>query len=570
MWSWMDRLLGRPPLSHDNGPPCTKQGVITLNGASWKSRDSPRFVFIHDLSEDRDRPWHFKDSGEFWPSKILREEFPEAEISIYGYDTSNFTSMGTILDPDILTKHANIFMEDFPILVHEHRQAKQPLIIFAHGYGGLIYERAAVLSYDRERDLDTFGGEFYLRPHLAFLFNTPHFAAGLAEWAVISATALGLIGGETARSVEWRPYNKKLGSLVDIQEKFRRFYYQNSEGPIRAAGCFARIPISNTRLVLSPVWAYLPTFIPIAIDQNHFDMTRFQYSDEKTSTILETLEEWLFEIECCGWLDTPFLGNPSVEGFRARGDSALGGSKGGFSSSSFEDDHLELLTQTQPSRRPWGRIRTLSMGETLAAEPRIAVGSIIIESTHDPNQIAVIADIDNILDQLPTRAIKQSEGTEDYDQVSPTYKKLWYEFIRCNYVPEILNTQRTEASRCPCRYPGRMFRKGGPLSDFVKFDSITTKGIEFTEEFFGAARSVFESYFFGSRGWIYPEGPNRPDWIDWGGYIYLISGVKTINGARNPSSSEPESIVIEYRMQPIPGMRTIGRDFGQQTKKLFS
>jgi hypothetical protein len=88
----------------------------------------------------------------------------------------------------------------------------------------------------------------YLSRQAAFFFNTPHFGAGLAEWAVLSATQVGLLRGETAQSINWSPWKEEFSGLTLMQEIFRKYCQRGSLGS-RVAGCFATSPLPNSSLV---------------------------------------------------------------------------------------------------------------------------------------------------------------------------------------------------------------------------------------------------------------------------------------------------------------------------------
>src|ERR1700733_11644260 len=59
------------------------------------------------------------------------------------------------------------------------------------------------------------------RRHAAFLFGTPHFDAGLAEWAVMSARRLGIPCKKTAQLQDWSELKVEVGKIVTMQSGFR-------------------------------------------------------------------------------------------------------------------------------------------------------------------------------------------------------------------------------------------------------------------------------------------------------------------------------------------------------------
>jgi len=61
----------------------------------------------------------------------------------YGYDASGFDTMAKILDRDILEQKAKDLIKEFPLRVYSDygKTLDPPVVFFAHGYGGLIYEK---------------------------------------------------------------------------------------------------------------------------------------------------------------------------------------------------------------------------------------------------------------------------------------------------------------------------------------------------------------------------------------------------------------------------------------------
>ena len=100
-------------------------------------------MFIHDLTEGRDKTWEEKDSNEqLWP-RLLSPAVPTARIRVYGYDASWVKDLGSILDLKELKQHAETLLQH---LAHpnEDRNARthvRPIVIVAHGFGGLMYEQ---------------------------------------------------------------------------------------------------------------------------------------------------------------------------------------------------------------------------------------------------------------------------------------------------------------------------------------------------------------------------------------------------------------------------------------------
>ncbi len=105
-------------------------------------------VFIHDLTENLAETWTKQGSkSKPWPTKLLPCQEPGARIILYGYDASIVKSLDSILDPDWLKKQATDFLQEFPLRrdcqAGNNKASGRPIVVFAHGFGGLIYEQVS-------------------------------------------------------------------------------------------------------------------------------------------------------------------------------------------------------------------------------------------------------------------------------------------------------------------------------------------------------------------------------------------------------------------------------------------
>ncbi|KAK6361039.1 hypothetical protein TWF730_007154 [Orbilia blumenaviensis] len=327
MLKWLQRLmLGPPadPIAWDNGPQST-----TVDKEILCDPDEPEvaFVFIHDVAEDCRDTWRVPGSDKFWPVEILAELFPKAYMIAYGYDASVFKTIASMFDEDILTQKANDLLTMFPLVIDPRgaasppvadpgRNTKTPIVFFAHGYGGLIYEKAIEILIGDLFEISSSEEEQtlvlkVLRRHRAVFFGTPHFPAGLAEWAIISATRLGIVSGVSAQTYDWTGCEHNIDHFKKMQNTFRNFcdglsvkqlgleseyaadFVLTQGREIEVIGCVATLPLPNDNLFLSPEWSFLPKFIPLAINDNHFGMTRFA----SATKVLEYISQFVKKLD---------------------------------------------------------------------------------------------------------------------------------------------------------------------------------------------------------------------------------------------------------------------------------
>jgi len=91
-------------------------------------------VFLPELTEGRDE----SSRTEAWPLTVLPKELPEAKITVYGYDITDVKGLGYIFDQERLRQCAEDLLNEFALF-----ESSRPIMVFAHGFGGLIYERVS-------------------------------------------------------------------------------------------------------------------------------------------------------------------------------------------------------------------------------------------------------------------------------------------------------------------------------------------------------------------------------------------------------------------------------------------
>ncbi|KAI0856809.1 hypothetical protein F4860DRAFT_518472 [Xylaria cubensis] len=241
-------------------------GIRILRGPV--ERHDVNFIFVCDAFPDSDKSW----SGD------LIENFPSARIFIYEYEIAQ-PSLAGIVDPQTLTENSLDLLRN---LVKICDAMTVPVVFFAHGFGGLLYEEAFVQSYG-------FGGSRE-RIHAAFLFGTPHFGAGIAEWAVIVAKLHGFHCAKTAQAQDWSSIKDKISWIATMQRKFREILNDSDSGPA-TIGCFSTLREPDSDLIIAPEWTVLPEFTPIAINRSHSSMTTLDQSDDALNAIKSIIKQ---------------------------------------------------------------------------------------------------------------------------------------------------------------------------------------------------------------------------------------------------------------------------------------
>ncbi|KAK8137268.1 hypothetical protein PG984_005208 [Apiospora sp. TS-2023a] len=262
-------------------------------------------VLLHDVTLDREAPW----SKEALDSTTWS---PKANVLSYDYmdDIKSMTKVPDLLDDSILLGIAYSFLEwlDYNLRIsneildgNTQNRLQRPMVILAHGYGGLIYEAALDISYRRSKELHPNPCHTALahQYQLAFLFDTPHFAAGLGEWAIMCARNRGLTGVKSAKEYPWTSDTEKsVERISKMQRAIPRHIQAESDSiPIvKIAGCFATLPDTRTKLMLSPDWALMPEFNAIPIHEEHRDMARLSRNNSHFRRIFDIYYAWLSDV----------------------------------------------------------------------------------------------------------------------------------------------------------------------------------------------------------------------------------------------------------------------------------
>ncbi|GAW11904.1 hypothetical protein ANO14919_012570 [Xylariales sp. No.14919] len=242
------------------------------------------FVFVHDATLEPDEEWRERESAEEWPTH-LSNTFPSARVLIFQYDTSWIDSLGAILNRVHLGNAADRLTE---YIQSQEVNSNIPFVVFAHGLGGLLYEEAVSRS-QQASEASRLRDTFQRRRHAAFLFGTPHFGAGIAEWAIIVAKAHGLACAETPQAQDWSRLKYEIAEISGMQRRFREVV-RSSESKVKTIGCFPTLPEPKSKLILSSEWAVLPEFIPIAVNSSQSSMTKLNPSDDSFQAIVISLK----------------------------------------------------------------------------------------------------------------------------------------------------------------------------------------------------------------------------------------------------------------------------------------
>lgn len=119
----------------------------------------------------------------FWPRNLLPEDFPQARIMVYGYDTKVTKYMSAATNQNGVYHHSKDLLHALAREREQEQELHRPLIFIAHSLGGIIVKEMLARSSVSNDN----GGEVVKSTHAVAFLGTPHRGspdlAALGEWA---------------------------------------------------------------------------------------------------------------------------------------------------------------------------------------------------------------------------------------------------------------------------------------------------------------------------------------------------------------------------------------------------
>lgn len=275
-----------PPISERTTSVCTfPDGIVVLHECPDAVVD---ICFVHGLAGNRDTTWAAKGHPAPWPKTFLPPRIPKARILAYGYDA--YLTKKSAVSSNRLIDHAANLLTDLTTDRTLNVALSRPIIFVAHSLGGLVCKEAVLLSRNNPeahlRDLfDCLRGIIFM--------GTPHKGAWITDWAMIPATALGLV----------KSTNKSLLQVLGTNNQFLesiQLGFWSMVRELREAGrclditCFfEELPIPGIGKIVSKESATFEGFTAISIHADHRDMVRFSSpNDNGFIRLLGELNRW--------------------------------------------------------------------------------------------------------------------------------------------------------------------------------------------------------------------------------------------------------------------------------------
>ncbi|KAF7170941.1 hypothetical protein CNMCM6106_005492 [Aspergillus hiratsukae] len=244
--------------------------------------------FVHGLTGDRTTTWTAQGQSDPWPKTLLPSKLSTARILTYGYDA--YVVRKSVAGSNRLIDHATNLLNDLTTDRDLHNAVSRPIIFVTHSLGGLVCKKAILRSRNNPD------------AHLRSIFNctkgvifmgTPHKGSWMADWAKISAGALGLVKSTNKSLLDiLRTDNQLLEAIqVDFWSMIREL--RESGRRLEVICFFEELPLPVIGKVVSKDSATLEGYNLISIHANHRDMVRFSSAnDNGFKRLLGELVRW--------------------------------------------------------------------------------------------------------------------------------------------------------------------------------------------------------------------------------------------------------------------------------------
>lgn len=248
--------------------------------------------FIHGLTGNRDSTWTAHGQSTPWPKTLLPPEFDNARILTYGYDA--YIVRKSVASSNRLIDHAANFLNDLTTNRDRHNASSRAIIFVAHSLGGLVCKKAILLSRNNpEAHLQNM---FKCTKGIVFM-GTPHRGSWMADWAKISAGALGLVKSANKSLLKVLETDDQLLEAIQVDFLLMVRELQKNGRRVEITCFFEELPLPVTGKIVSKESAILEGYNSLSIHANHSDMVKFGSASETGfMRLLGELERWKADI----------------------------------------------------------------------------------------------------------------------------------------------------------------------------------------------------------------------------------------------------------------------------------
>ncbi|KIM98334.1 hypothetical protein OIDMADRAFT_128525 [Oidiodendron maius Zn] len=289
--SWAQRDEDSTPIQKGQN-----HGVRLLHQPSVPTNTLVDIVFVHGLTGNAYSTWYNEQHALHWPSKLLKDDIPEARIFTFGYDADVASFWGGA-SQNRLANHAENMLGDLAGEGEETVSKDDRSIIFVvHSLGGLVTEKALQLS---ENNAETHLRQIEACTIGILFLGTPHSGSGFAPFAKSVAQALKIAGKRVNTDI-LDALKQDSQTLLDVEDWFGHWLRRRSEKgkavDITSLLEEKELPIvgkvvteASTRIFGYPMYG---------INENHMNMTKFTSAkDPGYKTVTRELRRWIKKLQ---------------------------------------------------------------------------------------------------------------------------------------------------------------------------------------------------------------------------------------------------------------------------------
>lgn len=238
---------------------------------------------MHGLGGDRTRTWTKTETDSnhascFWPEALLSKDLPTARIITWGYAAQSIKPFDivSIANP---TQHAQTLCSELSALREDVQD--RPIMFVAHSMGGIIVKKALLQSRESNDSCIT---AIAADARGVVFMGTPHNGSKHADVATCFLKIIKLVHSDNPTLVAGLKSQDSV--LQELDHAFHQLLRKRhgTATTVEVRCFFETLPMSNAIGIVVPDHSAAPPAyeLPVAVDANHVNMTKFSGSEDQT------------------------------------------------------------------------------------------------------------------------------------------------------------------------------------------------------------------------------------------------------------------------------------------------
>lgn len=248
--------------------------------------------FIHGLTGNRDATWTYKGQQKPWPELLIPAELKglKARIITFGYDA--YVIQKKHASSNSMTDHAEDLLGKLTLNREKVNALDRKLIFIAHSLGGLVAKQAILDSKDSPEPESR---KLYESLIGIVFMGTPHTGSGIANWATLPASAIGIFKSANTFLLEILQTDSEL--LKKLNTSFLKHLRTLREAPggkqIQVICFYEELGMTKIGKIVTKESATFASDEPLSIYANHSEMVKFgSVDDDAFQNVLGYVNRW--------------------------------------------------------------------------------------------------------------------------------------------------------------------------------------------------------------------------------------------------------------------------------------